>query len=301
MKPMNSQKPSVAPWFALALTLLISGCRTVDPVEVANFATTTTAVKAQANDALNSAASLTRSESVAFAASKPTLAEINFVQTPTAETIAGWDNALSTMEIYANNLSALLSPNAVRDFDAAATNLFNQFSETATALKANSISSQAGVNALLATAFTEVADAIIQAKQQATAIKVAKTTDVHVASICDLFAKEIGADRTGRDPSLRRTLYHIWADQLDRLSKSFVQQNADKMALSQQYADCLARRDAQDQILDSLRRSLLSLKDAHHLLALGKPASIQAILNSVAAEIQHSRDLYNQFSSLAKK
>jgi hypothetical protein len=154
----------------------------------------------------------------------------------------------------------------------------------------------------LATAFTETAGAIIRAKEQATAVKIASATDTNIASICELFADEIGADRINT-PGLRKTLYEtVWTPRLAMLTPSFLGTNsAGKLAISQQYADLLAKRDAQDQILAGLRRSILALSDAHHALAQGKSASIQATLVVVAGEIQHTRDLYNQFSNMTKK
>ena len=282
--------------------LFFSGCVTIDSTDASNFATSVTAVKTQANDALTSVAALTRDASVSYAASQPTLAEANFVVTPTGDTISEWDGAFSSLESYAQNLSALLSPNAVKSFDAAATNLFNQFNQTASRLNLNSIKSQAGVNTLLATAFTQTADAIIRAKEEKTAVKIASATDSHIASICNLLATEIGADRMTA-PGLRKTVYEtVWTSRLSALTVPFLQTNSvGKLAISQQYADLLAKRDAEDQILAGLRRSILALSDAHHTLAQGKSASIQATLTIVANEIQHTRDLYSQFSGLTKK
>jgi hypothetical protein len=289
--------------FGLGLAVLISGCETMDTTSVANFATSVTAVKTEADTALNSVAALTRNASVTYAASQPNLTEANFVVTPTGATISEWDNAFSSLETYAQNLSTLLSPDAAKDFDVAATNLYNQFNQTALRLKANSIDSQAGVSTLLATAFTQTGDAIISAKEQATALKVARATDTNITVICNLFATEIGADATV--PGLRKTLYEaVWAPRLASLTQPFLSatnNTADKIAIAQQYADLLAARDAEDQILGGLRRSILALSDAHHALAQGKSASIQADLVVVENEIQHTQDLYNQFSSMTKK
>jgi hypothetical protein len=286
----------------VGLVSLITGCRTTDSTAVSNFATSVTAVKSQADDALSATAALTRDASIRYAASQPALREANFAETPTEETIAEWDGALTAMETYAQNLKTLLSPEGTEDFDVAATNLFNQFNQTAGRLNANHINSQAGVNALLATAFTETADAIIRAKEQATAVKIAAATDPQITKILNLLADEIGADRT--TPGLRKTVYEtVWTPRLANLSASFLTATnfSDKLSLAQQYADMLAQRDAQDQLLAGLRRSLLALRDAHHALAQGQPASIPADLAVVADEIQHTRDLYSQFSSTTVK
>jgi hypothetical protein len=302
MKSFELQQINV-PLLSLIFVSFISGCATMDSTSVTNFATSVTAVKTQADDALNSVASLTRGASVTYAASQPTLNEANFVYTPTEATISEWDGAFSSLETYAQNLSALLSPNAANNFDVAATNLYNQFNQTAQSLHANGINSGIETSPLLATAFTQVANAIISAKEQATAFKVASATDTNIATICDLFATEIGADPTA--PGLRKTVYEtVWTPRLASLSTSFLAATntfAVKLSLSQQYSDALAAREAQDQILAGLRRSILALSDAHHTLAQGKPASIQADLAVVESEIQQSRNLYNQFSSTTKQ
>src|SRR5579864_6636034 len=118
---MNSLKASCL--IAIGSISILAGCKTIDPTSVSNFASSVSAVKTQADQALNTASTLTLTESVAFAAQKPTLQESNFVQTPTVDTISQWDNSLSAIEAYAQNLSSILSPNAVTGFDTAATNL----------------------------------------------------------------------------------------------------------------------------------------------------------------------------------
>jgi len=288
---------------ALGLAITVSGCKTINSTSVANFATSVAAVKTQADDALNSASTLTLNESIAYAASQPTLQEANFVETPTVDTISEWDNVLSAMETYAQNLSTLLSTNVVNNFGVAATNLFNQFNQTADALNSAPKSPNSPDFTLLATAFTQGAGAIIQAKEEATAVKIASAADPSITNICYLLADEIGADRL-TSPGLRKTLNEtVWIPDLANLNVSFLNAKTptDRLAISQQYADLLAKRDSEDQILASLRRSLLLLSDAHHTLAQGQPASVQADLNVIASEIQHTGELYSQFSSITNK
>lgn len=288
----------------LGLALIVCGCKTIDPSSVNNFATSVSAVKTQADQALNAASTLTLNESVGFEAQQPSLQEADFVETPTADTIAQWDNALTSMESYANNLSSIISPTAVNNFDVAATNLFNQFNQTAQDLNLaskNAANPNAHDFALLSTAFTEIAGAIISAKEQATAVKVAAATDTTVSNVCHLLADEIGADNVNV-PGLRKTLVEsVWKPEMAKLEVAFKNPATDKLTISQQFADLIAKRDAEDQILASLRQSLLHLADAHHSLAQGQYGSIQADLNVVASEVQHAQALYNEFSSMTKK
>jgi hypothetical protein len=206
------------------------------------------------------------------------------------------------METYALNLAALSSPNATKNFDAAATNLFNQFTQTATTLKLTALSGTGAANPGLASGFTEVANLILQARAEATALKIAAATDAKITQILDLMAAEIGADLAS--PGLRSTVYRVWNTKANALVQPFLAAGANqtaKAALAQQFATILAERSAEDQSLLALRRSLLALSDAHHALAQGNEASIQSTLTIVVGDLQQTQVLYNQFSGELKK
>ena len=286
----------IASFSLLGFAVIFSGCKTIDSAAAAKFATSVTTVKSQANDALNAAAKLTRDEGVVFVATRPTLTEADFAETPTSDVVAEWENTLSTIETYALNLAALSAPDITKNFDAAATNLFGQFNQTANRLKANSLSSSASISAGLASGFSEAARLILMARSQATARKVAATTDGQIQEILNLLASEIGEDHV--NPSLRTTIYRIWNVKKDALTGSFLRGEnvAAKTVVAQQYAEILAERAAQDQALLGLRRSLLALGDAHHGLAQGNETSIQTSLTIVISELQRTRDLYSQFN-----
>ena len=288
---------SISALILLGLAAGLSGCKTIDSAAAAKFAASVTTVKSQADEALNNAAKLTRDQGVAFVATRPTLTESDFAETPTSEVIAGWDDALSTMEAYALNLAALSAPDITKDFDAAATNLFNQFTQTANKIQPGSLTSSASTVAGLATAFSEAGRLILAAKSQATARKVAAATDDQIRTVLNLLAAEIGADHV--NPCLRTTIYRSWSTKAEALTSSFLRGEnlAAKTAVAQQYADMLAQRTAQDQSLLGLRRSLLALADAHHALAQGNETSIQTALTIVLGELQRTRDLNQQFNA----
>jgi hypothetical protein len=282
------------------LVMLIAGCKTVDNTAATKFATSVTTVKTQADSALTAAASLTRAEGVTYAATQPTLSEDEFAETPSSDVIEAWDNALSSIEAYALNLAALSSPNATGSFDTAATNLFTQMTQTATKLNINSLSSSPDVTAGLASAFTETAHLILQAKAQATARKVAAATDPKINEILVLLAGEIGDDHTS--PCLRTTIYRAWNVERDALSGAFLRatNQSAKEAVAQQYLIILQERAAEDQALASLRQSLLALADAHHALAQGDSAPIQTTLAITIGELQRTQNLFSQFNSQLK-
>ncbi|HEX7653282.1 MAG TPA: hypothetical protein VF607_07230 [Verrucomicrobiae bacterium] len=281
----------------LGLTCLATACHTIDPDAASHFSTTVTTVKSQSDTALNAVAALTRDASISYAATQPTLTEANFVLTPTPETIAAWAGALGSVESYARNLAALSAPGRTTAFDVAATNLFTQFQQTAGEIRANGLGTQAGLNDLLATAFTETAGAILRARSAQAADKIAAATDTNITQVCELLATELGPDTKTR--GLRKTLVEaVWRPKLNALTAKFltVTNQNDRLTLAQQYADFLAKRDAEDQILAGLRRSLLALAEAHRDLAQGEAAGIQAELGVIDGELQHTRALFDQFS-----
>jgi len=285
----------------IGLAALTTGCVTTDSTAASKFAASVTTVKSQANDALNASAKLTRDEGIAYVATRPTLAEADFAETPTSDIITEWDITLASIESYALNLAALSSPDVTKDFDAAATNLFNQFTQTADRLSKNSLQSSAQTTAGLAAGFSEIAHLILAAHAQASAHKIATATDPQIQKVLNLLADEIGGDHV--NPCLRTTVYRTWNTKKDALNESFLTatNQAVKMVVAEQYADIMAKRAAQDESLLGLRRSLLALGDAHHALAQGNDISAQAALTIVTAELQRTHDLFNQFNSEIKK
>jgi hypothetical protein len=301
---VKSKKSKRTEFILVLLSLaivLFTGCKAIDPTGAANFATCVTTVKSQANDALNAAASLTRAAGVTHVAKQATLKESDFAETPTADIISEWDRTLSSLETYALNISALASPTVAKNFDVAATNLFEQFTLTAARLSTNAFTSSPQISAGLAAGFTELASTILRARAQATARNVALATDPQIQKILGLLAAEIGENHT--DPCLRTTIYQTWEAKKASLTGPFLRAKDDneKEAIVLQYAALLAQRSAQDQSLIGLRRALLALGDAHHGLALGNQTSIEAALVIVVSELQRTRDLYSQFSADLKK
>jgi hypothetical protein len=285
--------------FSFFLILFAAGCSTVNSTDASKFAATATTVKSQADSALASAADLTRTQAIIYVAAQPRLTEDEFSETPSVDVIEGWDNVLSAIEAYAVNLAALSSPNATKSFDASATNLFEQMTLTTKKLHSNSLSSSPEVTAGLAAAFTETADLILEAESQATARKIAMATDPKITKILNLLAAEIGDDHSRTNPCLRTTIYRAWNVERDALTAQYLTANnlGAKEDIARQFEALLARRDAEDEALASLRNSLLALAAAHHGLAQGDSASIETALTMSTAELQRTQALFNQFNT----
>lgn len=288
-------------FLSIGLTSILVGCKTIDSTSASKFAVSVGTVRTQANGELTTAASLTRDAGLTYVASRPTLTEADFVETPTGDIIAEWDNVLLALQTYALNLAALSSPDATKKFDAAATNLFNQFTQTATSLNQNGSQSFPQSSGEIASAFSEVAHLILAAKAQADAHRIAISTDPQIANILNLLAAEIGEDHS--NACLRTTLYQTWNVDKNALTIGFLRANdtSAKKAVAQQYASILAEREEQDESLNALRQSLLALRDAHHALAQGDQTTLLASLAIISSEIQRTQDLYNQLNTDLKK
>ena len=286
---------------AIGLIFLWVGCKIINSTSASKFATSVGTVRTQANGELTTAATMTRDAGLVYVVSRPTLTEADFAETPTADIIAQWDNVLLTIETYALNLAALSSPDATKNFDVAATNLFNQFAQTAISLNQSGSQSFPQSSGEIASAFSEVAHLILAAKAQADARKIAKATDPQIANILNLLAAEIGEDHS--NACLRTTIYQTWNVDKNTLTSSFLRAKdlSAKKSVAQQYANILAERAEQDESLNALRQSLLALRDAHHALAQGDQTSLAASLSIVSNEIQRTQDLYNQLNTDLKK
>ena len=281
----------------VGLAMLLAGCKTIDSPSATKFATGVLAVRTQADAALTAAATLTRNAGLAYVAAQTNLTETDFVETPPGDVIAAWDDALFTMENYALNLAALSSPDAGKGFNAAATNLLGQFTQTSGLLGQNALQTSPAVSAGLATAFAEAGQLIVKASAQATARKIAVATDPQIGRILNLLASEIGDDRTGA--GLRTTVYRTWNVKKDALTGDFLRAKdpAAKMAVAQQYANMLAEREAEDASLLGLHRSLLALRDEHHALAQGDPALVASSVAIIANELQRTQDATSKAAS----
>jgi hypothetical protein len=288
-------------FLAIGLIFLWVGCKIINSTSASKFATSVGTVRTQANGELTTAATMTRDAGLVYVVSRPTLTEADFAETPTADIIAQWDNVLLTIETYALNLAALSSPDATKNFDVAATNLFNQFAQTAISLNQSGSQSFPQSSGEIASAFSEVAHLILAAKAQADARKIAKATDPQIANILNLLAAEIGEDHS--NACLRTTIYQTWNVDKNTLTSSFLRAKdlSAKKSVAQQYANILAERAEQDESLNALRQSLLALRDAHHALAQGDQTSLAASLSIVSNEIQRTQDLYNQLNTDLKK
>ena len=292
----NSQFLAKLTVCCLFLTLLITGCVTIDSTSVEQFSTGVTAAKSQTQIALNGVADRSREEAITYAVLKNELNEKIFIETPTPETIEAWDRAFAAVERYSQSLASLVSPGAAKNFDQAAQDLAAQFNKTAEHLQTNHIVTESPqISPGIATAFTKVGELLLRAKGQATARKVAAATHPEIQRIFTLMAEAIG-DSHGT-PSIRATDYAIWQVKARDLKPDFLNASSPeaKRQIVVRYSDILKLRDQQDQSLSALRRSLLALADAHHALAQGNDPSLKASVAIVVAEAKRTRDLHDAF------
>ncbi len=278
-----------------------AGCRTIPPPGVEAFSTGVTAAKTQTHLALVTIANMSRAASVQFAAQRPTLNATNLVSSPDPEIIASWDRIFSPIERYSQQLASLVSPDAAKEFTESAVGLAAQFRETSDKLKKESLLATAPeISPQLATAFTKVGEAILRMRAQAEAKRIAAATDPEVQKIFVTLADVIGDAQTKH---LRGSVRAHWQNLEAPLQSQFLRTTDpnEKRQIVQRFADLLEKQDEQDLSLDSLRRSLLALADAHHALAQGQAGSLRSAVGIVGEELARTKALYDEFKSKLNK
>ena len=290
---------------ALGLLLFTTGCTTVDHGGAQAFSTGVTAARAQTKTAFDAVVTLTRASAVDYAVTQDRLKDEYLKETPDAAAIAAWNEALDPIESYAQRLSSLTAPDAAKGVEDSVGALAAQFNTTAT-----KIDQPGKITAGTASAFAEVASALLRARGEKEALGVAAKTDESIRKVLTALADVIGKDNT--TPGLRATVRANWEQQLGDLKAKFADVGSsgttDKAALAERrrpivtdYIDRLNKRDAQDELLAALRRTYLTLADAHTALAKGHSTDLGGAIDYITAELKHARDLQDQFTKTLSK
>jgi len=293
------------PWrltVMVASLTLPAGCGTVVPSDSAQtFSAGVTAAKTQTHLALESVAQMTRQDSIAYASAQPTLKAANLVSSPDDETIAAWDRLLAVLEKYSQDLTTLTGGNLSQPFSDAVAGLAGQMNETSNNLKNQGLTgSSPQVSAGMATAFTEVAKVLIQARAAAEAKAVALQTDAQIGAILTGLADALGA--TAGD-GLRHTVAAHWRDREGALQVSFLGTTdaSARQQITTAFADLLNQEEAEDLALASVRNSLLTLAEAHHALALGQEITLAGAVAAIANELKSAQAQHDQLAAKLAK
>ena len=278
------------------LLLLGTGCRSLDSGGIQDFAAGLTAAKTQTKTTFATVAKLTREDSIDFAAAQPTLKAVNLVSVPSPEAMEAWEAVFGTLERYGQHLSALSGKELTAGLEASLGSLAQRFNETGVKLKADGwLTASPQVSASLATGFSEAARLLVRARTEKRVRQVLHDTDPAMAQIFSGLADALGA--TSKEGLRQLVAAHAHQNQGEKQAAFLGASPTERRRLTVAFAEILATEETQDAALASLRRSLLALSEAHHALALGQPASVRALVEIVATELKHVRELQSGLKS----
>src|SRR5260221_1554003 len=238
--------------------------------------------------------------SLDFAASQPHLLESSFAAGLDEESLQAWDQILAKLEKYSQHLQALTSPDVAKAFDEEAVNLSGELKGFGEHLQqAGLVNKSPDISPAIATGFAKLGEIIIRSRSQARARKVLAETDAEAGRIFRTMADSVGPSQT---KGIRGTVMSHWSQRLAEKKVAFgtAPDQAAKRQIAADFRDLLKRRDAQDLVLVSLRRSLLALADLHHALAQGQPWTAQSAAAAIDDEIKRTRDLNDLFKNKLK-
>ena len=284
------------------LMVLVAGCQSTDLGSAQSFSVGVTAVRAQSQSTFDTVAVLTRETSLQYAAAQPTLTEASFVTVPDAAAVAAWHAMLAPVETYARNLSALVAVKATENVESSVEALASQFNTTSENLqKQAALGNGTQLGAGGASAFAGVASALLRAKAHKDAQKIAAAVDPEIRVLFMGLAETIGNESAG--VGLRATVARNWEQRLAVLKQEFLSQksSAKREAIAKKFVGFLNQRDAQDEMLAGVHRTLVALADAHTALAKGNALDLRGAIDFVAAELKHTRDLKTRFTETLSK
>jgi hypothetical protein len=276
------------------------GCASVNHSDAQSFSMAVTAARAQTKTAFDAVSALTRENAINFIAKQSELRENDFVTVPNAAAMSAWSEVTGTVETYAKHLAELTSGAPRQEIEDSLQQLAKQFNTTADSLKSKAgIDGVQAVSANSAGGFTAIAGALVQAHAAKEAKEIATAVDPHLRKILLALADLLGSDLNA--PGLRLTVRANWDQLISEKKEAFKKETPEKRGpIIIAFVDMLAKRDVQDEQLVALRRTLLSLADAHTALAQGKSQNLASALDFIVAELKHARDLQDQFTKAFK-
>jgi len=280
--------------------LFATGCKTLPTTGIETFSAGTTAAKTQSEEVFRAVNDLIAQDQLDDAAKATNLTEQLFAKVLSPENSRVWDETFAKLESYAHHLQALAAPALTKSFQEQAEGLGSDLQTFGQRLKdAGLIGKAPEISPGIATAITELGSLIIRAKAQHDARRIVSAANSNVVAALRLMASSLGeTSRAG----LRGTVRTHWLDRLGAKERQFKKQpdEAGKRQVASEFVELLQQRDAQDAVLASLRRSLLSLADLHQSLAQGESLTARQLAQVIADETKASREIYSQFKGTLK-
>lgn len=288
------------PVLLVAAVLILAGCSSIPSRHAESFSSGVTAVRNQTALAFQGVTDLTSEAMVEFAVRQPTLNDESVLFVLDPDSVAAWDRIFAALEDYSQALVLLTSPNLAGEYGKSVAGLGNKIKQTAADLK--EVKAAAGRSELftsLSVAFTKLGDVLLGSRTQSDAREILMATDPTVRGI---FLQMAEAIDPGERQGIRGTAYRHWNERKGQLTADFVG-TADlskKRQWVREYADLMNQQQIQDQVWNSLRRSLLSLAAAHHALANGERAEVAAAVAIVEQEARNVEELSRKSKSFSR-
>lgn len=249
--------------------------------------------------AMTEANQLAREQAIArvLHLNKPALSDRDFVGAVSRDDIAKWDNAFVLLDEYITALQYLTSPDRTAELENAAVRLGEQLAS----------STDTAVSPTVATTFTQLGKAIVEAKANKESLAIMQRTDGALRASLDALAQAIHDPQTGS--GLRGTVLSNWNTAINgndpetpqsRWVKA-IETKADmaaKRKIVDDFLQMLDSRDAQLAALDRLRLSLGLLADAHANAAQGRPADVDSIITWINRQLDETKITYTRFKDI---
>lgn len=265
--------------WALAVALVVAGCATPQPQAVSAFRQGVVAANQQTTAVFAEVNSMLREQQLDRAALQPTLSEDLFAEGLPADARATWTRAYALMDEYAAAIEALLAPEQ-------RTGVEEQLRELGDKLAAVQ---EDPLPEGVAGGFVKLGGLLVQIKANEDALGAMRRADPAIQEIFSTMATAIGASQ---EEGVRLTVWSAWTTTLGGPQVQFLKAQGvpAKRRVAEAYLKLLGERDSQDELLASLRVSLLSLGGAHRAMARGDQLTAQGFIAIVQEEYKGVRE-----------
>lgn len=277
----RSQEPNaissytvVARGVTLVWLLVIAGCRTVPAAEdIPQFRQGLASVDQRTAEAFADINAFDRQRMIDFAATQSSLDENHFQLVLERDDTDKWKRTFGLIDEYAQLLQRLLDPKLRDGLQTELVVLGEHMGKVrGDELPAGVVSGIASLGGLL-----------VQMKAEKDAMKAIRTADPAIRVTFTSMMTAIGDDQKS---GVRGASWTAWTKLLTTHVRAFHQTNDVKRRreIAAHFAADLDGRDAQDRSLNSIRRSLDLLSQAHAELAAGRTQGATGLLELVNAE-----------------
>ncbi len=256
------------------LILVLIGCAAPKITELPDFRQGVVTANQQTLAAFSDINDMLRKQQLDRAIKQSALSEDLFVEGIPTESRTTWMRAFSLMEEYAQKLEVLLSAEQREGIEEGLRGFGEKLSSTR----------EEPLPEGVAAGFVELGGLLTQIKIGQDALKIMREAN---PAIQEIFSKMSIAIGSNHEEGIRLTVWTSWTTELSRLQVEFKKAGNNlkkKRQIAEKYLNILNERDAHDQLLSSLRISLLSLGSTHAAMARGDKLNASGYIQIVQDE-----------------